>query len=87
MQDTRLLNMRESLAEAIRVCTRQVLPLIRDCQELVAQFDDEGIGPLHDRVDMMQASAGLKHAAQHITNAVQAMELVTAECKQMEARG
>lgn len=84
MQDTRLLQMRESLAAANKATCDLIRPLLADCQEVLAELEEENLAP-HERVDVAQTRQFL-NAADDYTHRVDALiRLALAELLALEA--
>lgn len=86
MRDTRTVNMRECIAEAVNVLDKQVKWLIIDVQRILAELHDEGINDEHDHVDLMQCMKFTDAAQAHNRAAAQLLREAHAELQQMERR-
>lgn len=86
MRDTRTVNMRECIAEAVMVLDRQVKWLIIDVQRILAELHDENIDNWHDHVDLLQTMKFADAAAAHARAATQLLREAHAELVQMEER-
>jgi len=86
MKDTRLTNMRECLAEAMRCAELQVAGLIRDTEIILADLEEDCEDEVHNLLDIAQARQFLTAARDHISHTKRLMGLAVAEFKTMEVR-